>query len=216
MFVATTIATASTFGSSERGGGFGYAASGSGGHQVPAKRALSLDSAYEREGCGAGEDAEESRRRSDCGDVYGACAASSSAAYSAYGVGVFDEELADRGTGVRTVSRVDELAAGGDDGGERGLSSSDSASCWRRGVGQRLGDSAASAAVGSVLGDTFCDHERRCRGSRGVRLVELERAETTVRLRGGSLGRVNEQRVSAVEPFPAERFASRGCSGDAG
>ena len=85
---------------------------------------LSLDSAYEREDCGAGDVAEESPRRSNCGDVYGACAASSSAAYSGYGIGVREEEPADRGTGVRSASRDDELAAGGDGGGERGLWSS--------------------------------------------------------------------------------------------
>ena len=151
--MATSTATASRLGSSGFGGGFGSATLGIGGYQVPATREVSLASICERDICGAGEDAEGSPRCSNCGEVYGACAATSSAAYSGNCVGVREEVLAVRGLNAVEISRVDELAVGrGGDDGERGLSSSRSSNGGKRGVGHRLADSAALLADNSVLG----------------------------------------------------------------
>ena len=151
MLVATSTATASRLGSRGRGGGLGSTTIGSGGHQAPARRVLSLDSTCVCEDCGAGDDADGSPRCSNCGEVYGACAAASSAAYSGKSVGVRDEGLEVRGLNAALASRVDELAAGRGGEGERGLSSSCSSTGGKCGVGQRLSDFAALLVDVSAL-----------------------------------------------------------------
>jgi hypothetical protein len=74
-----------------------------------------------RDDCDAGEDAVGSPQCSNLGEVYGVCAAASSAVYSGYCVGVREEGLAKRGLNAEPRSRVDELAVylGGE--GDRGL-----------------------------------------------------------------------------------------------
>ena len=118
---------------------------------MPTNRTFSLDSKCVREDCGAGEDAEGSSRCSNRGEVHVACAASSSAVYSGYAIGVLEAGVTGRGLVAVSTLRDTELSAGGIGDGDRGLSSSGSTTIGSCGVAARLAGSAALLAVGPVL-----------------------------------------------------------------
>ena len=109
----------------------------------------------------------------------------------------------------RPTSRDDELAAGGDGDGERGLSGSGSSTGCRRGVGQRLAGSAASFAVDSAFGSLSAIT------SAGDGLPEVRASSNANALKrlcdsaAGFSGDSTSTGFSALEPVAAERFASQ-------
>ena len=178
--------------------------------------ALSLNSACVREGCGAGDDDVESPRCSNCGDVYGACAAASSAAYSGYRIGVRVAELAVRGVDAEAASRDEKFAASDDGDGERGLSGTGSSVGRERGVGRRLTNSGASFADDSMFGSPSAmtsggDELRDVRVSSNSKTPNRFRGPATV-----SSGDSTRTGLSALEPVAADRFGSPSSSGDDG
>ena len=214
--MATTTATACFVGSSALGGGFGRVGAGSVGYQAAVTLELSLNSAYVREGCGAGDDDVESSRCSNCGVVYEAYAAASSAAYSGYRIGFRVAELAVRGVDAEAASRDERFAASDDGDGERGLSGTGSLMGRERGVGRRLTDSGASFSDDSMFGSPSAmtsggDELRDVRVSSNLKTPNRFRGPATV-----SSGGSTRTGLFALEPVVVDRIGSPSSSGDDG